>query len=40
MPSALLNHLEASLVNTGVATLSYLLAQEEPMPEGLARAGC
>lgn len=39
MPSALLNHLEASLVNTGVATISYLLAQEELMSEGLARAG-
>ncbi|MFZ8926986.1 MAG: GNAT family N-acetyltransferase, partial [Candidatus Nanopelagicales bacterium] len=39
MPSALLDHLEAQLVHSGVATISYLLAQEEMMSEGLARAG-
>ena len=39
MPSALLDHLETQLVLAGVATISYLLAQAEPMSEGLARAG-
>lgn len=39
VPSALLTHLEERLVNEGVATISYLLSQEEQMSEGLARAG-
>jgi len=39
VPSAVLTHLEERLVNEGVATISYLLAQEEQMSEGLARAG-
>ncbi|MDP4805461.1 MAG: GNAT family N-acetyltransferase [Candidatus Nanopelagicales bacterium] len=39
MPSALLNYLEGRLVNAGVATISYLLAEEEQMAEGFARAG-
>jgi MoxR-like ATPase/GNAT superfamily N-acetyltransferase len=39
VPSALLTHLEETLVNSGVATISYLLAEEEMVSEGLARAG-
>ncbi|GDX33140.1 hypothetical protein LBMAG15_20750 [Actinomycetes bacterium] len=39
VPSSLLTHLEDRLVNAGVATISYLLAQEEQMAEGLSRAG-
>jgi SpoVK/Ycf46/Vps4 family AAA+-type ATPase len=39
VPSALLTHLENRLVNAGVATISYLLAEEEQMADGLLRAG-
>lgn len=39
MPSALLNYLEGRLVNAGVATISYLLTEEEQMAEGFERAG-
>jgi SpoVK/Ycf46/Vps4 family AAA+-type ATPase len=39
VPSALLTHLEDRLVNAGVATISYLLTEEEQMAEGLERAG-
>lgn len=37
--TALLTHLEERLVNEGVTTISYLLAQEEKMAGGLAQAG-
>jgi transitional endoplasmic reticulum ATPase len=39
VPSALLTHLEDRLVNAGVATISYLLTEEEQMADGLQRAG-
>jgi SpoVK/Ycf46/Vps4 family AAA+-type ATPase len=39
VPSSLLVHLEERLVNEGVATISYLLTQEEQISEGLERAG-
>ncbi|MDP4714606.1 MAG: GNAT family N-acetyltransferase [Candidatus Nanopelagicales bacterium] len=39
VPSTLLNHLEEQLANEGVSTISYLLAQEEQMSDGLSRSG-